>query len=1509
MKKFSILLFCLLFGFKIALAQPNQNAYIKKFTEDKEQFLADLNQYMTTDDKSQAEVFIPAFTMFWNSDSVNSDQRKVMYDICNLMLKKKLKAFPHFQDFITSFHKMVRSGKAKDEFDAWFKGLDLLVKKANKSPFIEFITTTNNLFDGNIIYKSPTTKWKASTNEFVFKFDSIGYVEFSNKVDLTCYKYTDSSIIYQTTGRYDPVTTEWNGKGGKVDWRRAGLSSDSVFAELSKYKLEMKSSEYKADSVIFYYLRLFKNPLIGEFHEKILANVTVEKALFPKFDSYSKRLFIKNLFENIDYDGGFSMSGSRFYAIGSAAQKARFIFYREGSLFIMAQSKNFIVKKDRITCDDTEVSIYLENDSIYHPMIEMKYLDHKVEQNGNITKELSLLRGDNGIQSSPFYDSYHKVDMYFEALYWKTDEPKMKFSMFKGVKTESEAYFESFDYYDQYRYDRMQGMDEENPLKVLKKFGIKYGSKQFPIQALSNYMTIQVEIVSAMVINLANKGFLSYDFDTRMITLKDRLFHFVDSHEARADYDIIKFNSMVSKQQFDNNASINLLNNDITIQGVEQVVLSDSHNVVIYPYEQKVSLRKNRDFDFQGKIVAGLFEFYGKDFNFLYDDFKINLNNVDSFTFKVQGTQVDEDGNKELVRVRTMIEGVSGDLLIDRQDNKSGVKRLKNYPIFNSKKDSYAFYDKPSIYGGVYNRENFFYQLEPFSFDSIDNFSTKGIEFNGYFASAGIFPDFDDNLTVMDDYSLGFKRKAPPEGFPVYEGKGTYFNEIKLSNEGLHGDGELKYLTSVTGSKDFTFFPDSTNANAYKFEVTSQVDKDPEYPDVKGYDVHMRWMPYEDLMQDYKIESPLRFYNNQCQLHGRTDLTPNAMTGTGTMEFPKANIEALLYKFKEHEFDTDTCDFKLKSNEGTSELALLTLDYKGHVDMKEHKGHFKANSNASKVEFPINQYICFMDEFIWYMDQEKIDMYTANAEKLSGDDKSLTTKDGSEMNLTGSQFVSIHPAQDSLRFFSPKAQYDIQNNIITAYDVKFILVADAAIMPDSGKVVVLKRAEIKTLEHSKILANTATKYHEFYNCKTNIYQRRKYGASGYYDYVDETGKKEPIFFEKILVDSTYQTNALGRIEKDSNFTLSPYFDYFGKVKLTASNQNLNFDGNSRIKHACPQITINWMAFNSDINPLEIYIPVLAKPKDDFNNQIYAGIMQGKDSSAVYSSFLCRRLKNGDDTLIVAKGFLYYDKDLKEYHIAEMGRIKENKFTGNYMTLNSYCDVYGEGNINLTNNVGRVKVDAYGVAINKTKTNETSLDIVLSYDFLFSDKANKILEETLLADVTAQPANLNSETYYKALVNKVGATQADKLMADLTVNGAFKRVPDELIHNFFMYDMRLKWDQAKDAFVSSGQISIGNVNKTQLNRVYKGYVSVKKKKSGDQLNIYIEDGNKNWFYFYYANNIMSVISSNKEFNLIVNDTKPDDRTIKGEKGQNSYYYETMTGEKKKRDFLRDMGVED
>ncbi|MFA6923159.1 MAG: hypothetical protein WC223_02800 [Bacteroidales bacterium] len=1474
-----------------------QSQTIKKFTEEPQKFIVELKDFMGKEDNQLTKEIMEKFEPVW-VDKLTPERKNKVYSVANYMLKKKMKAFPHFNNFLTALVNFTNSTQGESSFNAWISSLEKLMQRSTSSKFLFYIEMTNTLLTENAIYKSNFTKWVVTKCNYTFEFDTVPKLVFTSKINLRCVSKEDSTSIYNTTGTYYPTENLWKGNGGTVYWDRAGFSKDSVYAELRNYKIEIKSIKYDADSVTFYMKMYFDQPLLGQLTDKVQFEVTADKSSYPSFISYNKRLQIPGIFPGIDYDGGFALHGSKIMGTGIKEQKAILTFYKNNEKFIVARSLSFMIRKNLISGEKVSVSIRLEQDSLFHPAIQLKYMKEK--------NELSLMRLGEGIVQTFFYDSYHKIDMNIESITWKMDEQKINLTMIQSVGSDREAIIQSEDYFTERVYVRNQGAADIHPFQMIKNYAETVKSKEISVAKLANYMTLQNEDVRAMIINMACQGFFEYDPLTDKFTIKKKLYHYLKSHTGKEDYDILQFHSIVTRGA---NATIDLTNFDLKVNGIYSILLSDSHNVVINPYEQKIVIKKNRDFDFLGKIQAGLFDFYGKDFNFLYDDFKINLNNVDSFAFRVPTGEKDENGQPKYEQIKTMIESVNGELLIDEPKNKSGFKSLKKYPVFNSKKDSYAYYDKKTIFGGVYNRENFFYQLEPFSFDSLDVFKTEGIRFGGTFASAGIFPDFDDSLTVRPDYSLGFARVTPKDGFPVYDGKGTYFNKIDLSNKGLHGDGALKYITSTSKSPDFIFFPDSANAQLDSFDIKEQIGK-VEYPNVKGEDVFMHWMPYEDLMQVYKKRKPFDFYAGQCKMHGRIDLTPLGLSGEGTMEFPTAEIKSRNFKYQQIVFDADSSDFQMKSF-GQKDLSFVTVNYKAHIDLKEKKGEFKSNSEtSSKVEFPVNQYISFMDEFVWYMEKEEIEMTSEEKNTVAVKDTSKTPNEYADINLSGSRFVSVHPAQDSLTFYSPKAKYSLKENTIYAEGVKFIKVADAAIIPDSGKVTVLKRAEMKTFTKAKVVANTTTQYHNFYNATVNVLARNNYTASANYDYIDETNKKQILFFNKITVDSTYQTYGIGDISDNAVFTLSPYFDYFGSAKITANNQYLKFTGCCKIKHNCSLLAKSWLRFSADINPNEIYIPIPEQSYNEKVEKIYTGILHATDS-AVYSSFIAKKIRESDEELILSKGYLYFDKNLKEYHIAEMERIKDNKLTGNFLSLNNYCDVYTEGRINFSRSLGQVNLLAFGNGVNKTKSNTTKFDLVTSIDFFFSEKCLKIMEDNFSNDPNAQPLNISRETYYKALVDILGQAEADRLVGEISLYGTFKKLPSELEHTLFLPDMKLKWNPLTQSYISEGKIGIGNINRTQINKLFTGFIELYKRKSGDQLIIYLEDGNKNWFYFDYKRGTMQVVSSSQEFNNIVKEMKPDDRQKKAEKndkGEKEPYTFMLTTEKRKKDFLKKMGVE-
>jgi hypothetical protein len=500
------------------------------------------------------------------------------------------------------------------------------------------------------------------------------------------------------------------------------------------------------------------------------------------------------------------------------------------------------------------------------------------------------------------------------------------------------------------------------------------------------------------------------------------------------------------------------------------------------------------------------------------------------------------------------------------------------------------------------------------------------LRFNGTFSSAGIFPDFKETLTLQKDYSLGFIRQTPPDGYPIYNGKGNFNQEIRLSNKGLRGGGDLNFSASASKVPDLIFFPDSANGIASVYDVKEA--DNPEFPKAHGDTVRLHFLPYEDLLQAYNLKTPFLAYKENITFKGRFDLTFKDLQGEGKVEFEKADLTSRKILFVKRRFFSDTANFHLKAFDEEG-LTFSTVNVNAKIDLDQRIGEFVTNGEGSYVKFDKNQYIAYMDRFKWYMDAEDIE--------LGDTQKKIDTDDAENgLDLEGPEFISIHPKQDSLRFFAPGAKYNLRKYIIRCVNVPFINVADARIFPNNGDVTIFKNAVMDTLRKSSILANTVTKFHTIRNTTANVYGRRSYLASGEYQYIDENDKSNLIIFKTIRPDTAGQTISEGEIPEKENFKFNDYFSFAGKVYLQATQQFLTFDGGTKIVHNCNMIGKSYLRFTGEINPRDIQIPIPKKALDMRGTPVGTGLFFSLDSNAVYASFLSLQGSRSARDVIVAE---------------------------------------------------------------------------------------------------------------------------------------------------------------------------------------------------------------------------------------------------------------------------------
>ncbi|MBS1765191.1 MAG: hypothetical protein JSS90_09515 [Bacteroidetes bacterium] len=1447
---------------------------LKSFSTDPSGFLVDMKSFFEETNKKEAERIMDEFKPIFLS-KFNADQQQTIITTCNAMLKKRMKAFPDFVVYTGVLTAFSASGKDAKTFSSWHNAFNKSMNKLSVRRLGDFLEISQSLFSNNELYQSSSVAWSTYNSQYSFEFDSLPRIVFG-PTTLRCTSKGDSSLIEGTQGVYYPNNLQFYGNGGKVNFNRAGIATNEAYAEAKRYVLNLKSSEYNMDSVTFSYKKYFDTELKGRYYDKLLANVNDSNASYPRFVSYSTNLDIKDLVKDADYRGGFSLQGSKMVGSGNRNSYATLLFKLNGKPQLKLLSQGFIIRPDRIVSINAAAVIYWDKDSIYHPGVEFKYIYKD--------RTVTLTKNGQTAVNSPYFDSYHKMDLDFDQLVWKVDDPLMDLKMISGGG-ESKLRFESVNLFSKQRFQSIQGISETNPLYTIKQYAEKNNTKVVSVTELAQYMKLTENTVRNLVLGLSSLGFISYDSDADKFIVKDKVAYYLSAQTGKVDYDELKIESMISGMP---NATINLLNFDINMRGVTHVLISDSQEVYIQPFEQELTLKKNRDMVFNGRVHAGRLDFYGKEFSFNYEDFNIDLKNVDSLRFKVPSDQVDQNGKRKLIPIKSILQQLNGKLSIDNPSNKSGFVANDEYPIFVCTNKSFIYYDYPEIYGGVYKRDKFYYHLDPFSIDSLNSLTKEGLVFEGSMVSADIFPEWRQQLTVQADYSLGFTTQTPPGGFTAYNGKGKYRDQISLSHNGFLGKGEVDYLSSTSKSDNIVFFPDSMHAVTQSFAMRREQIGNTKFPEIKSEDVFVNWRPKKDKMYVFKRSHNFDLFNGEAVLDGNLVLMPSGVKSNGVITFQQSQLISDNHYIREHSYGADSAEFKLQSDM-TDLLALQTKNVKADIDLDKRIGNFSSNGDRAKVDFPVNQYISYIRDFRWFMDKSELEFGSSDA-----------------LANNSSEFVSVNKQQDSLRWTAPLASYNLKSYLLKGFKVKEILVADASVIPDQGNVVVERNAVMRPLTNSMVIANTTSRYHTMLNTNITITSSKNYSGDGNYEYLDQTKVKHSIRLTQIGVDTSKQTFAIGEIPDTANFFISPTIQYKGKLRINAAKTNLNFSGYAIVNHNCSMFNKNWFGFSGDIDPKGVNIPIVS-PSNETMQKLYSGIYFGSDSTMMYPSFLSPKRGSSDAEVISAEGYLTYNNNSRQYTISGVvpgtDSSKASTVVTNTVVLDDKkCELVAEGRINLTQDFGQLKLGNYGSVTYSTVNDSVGFDEIMAIDFMFNDDALKAMAEMFNSIPALQPFMDDRKVYRNALTNMIGKDKAEKLLNETGIYGSARKIPSELQHTLMLSELKFSYNKERASYISTGKIGLGIIGKTYVGRMVNGKVEIMRRRSGDVLNIYLEALPDMWYYFNYQRGVMQVISKDEKFNKPIDEMKPEKR-VASEKGGLEPYQFMLATERKKNEFLK------
>lgn len=1469
---------------------------LEQFSEDRNEFTAQLGTYMTASKQKAQEDLYQEFEKNFKSGVFTDEEFQQVLKTGNAMLKYRMTANPYFNEYLEALLMVKKTANPEQNFKDWHQMLDKMladIENQHLTPFLEFVRFSKGFFENAVLRSSDLgTNWYALSDKFEWHYANKTPSVYFPKLDLMAGHKQDSIYVYETSGEYFPVDQVWKGKGGKVTWDRLGLKD--VYADLDTYEIDARKSLYEVQNAKLHYAQFFGNKtIVGTLSDKLIFSNDVSLGSYPRFVSKENKLDLENIGKGIKFVGGFRLQGSTVYGIGTKDDKAK-ISVEDGKkqAVFRGASESFVIRRgELIVGDRVEAVVYFGKDSIYHPSVNLRF---------NIDKgELQLSRGERGSDRNPFYSSMHQLNLDADDIEINLNQDSVligKRSIASSFKRD--VSFESLNYFNQSDYQRIQNVSTSNPIAIMKVTAEKEKTRMIPADLLAKRINAKftVENIQTLLYDLVSKGFINYDSDEQVVEIKDKVFLYADADQKKVDYDKIKIKSATDST----NAVLNLNNKEMKISGVSALEFSSRQRVGVKPEHEQIVLKTNRDMDFNGRLFAGWTIFEGKDYHFDYNKFQITLDSVRFFDLYVPTDTIDKNGQPVARSISSRIEYLSGILLIDAPNNKSGQEDIPIFPSLQTKKPSFVYYDvdRDTASAGTYGRDSFYFKVDPFSFNHLDHYKKEDVAFKGTLRSADIFPDIKETLKIQDDNSLGFLTETPKDGLPVYKGKGKYTGKLNLSNKGLNGEGNLKYLGASVDAKDISFKPKDLKATADQFNLEEDRASSVQVPRVRGVDVNIDWRPYQDSMYVRSATAPFKLFNKENHtLAGTLILTPGGLKGDGTLDWDEASMTSDLFSFGAFSAKADTTDLKIKST-GAKDLALKTSNVKGEVDFDAKVGNFKANDEFLVTTLPYNQYQTSMNEFKWDMN-EQIITFKSDPNKLG-------------------KFLSIHPDQDSLRFQGKNASYYLKTDELKIDGVPFIVAADAFIYPDSGHVEIQPGGVMNTLNNAKIVCDTINKNHVINRATVNIQGRRFYRGSGFYEY-NIGDRKQEIEFQDIVgqpvgkgsySEKRVVTRANGAVKPDADFYIDHKTRFYGTINLSAESKDLTFDGFARLEsEKLPQR--NWFTIHSEGDKKDLAIRY-DTPKTEEGDPAETGLFLSKESARVYPRVMMPLHFRKDRAIFPAKGVFKYYQNKDYFVFGDSSKILANSLKGNQLTLkNADASVEADGKFNLGSGLKYVKLDAAGflktvfpppadtsqvvsdtasLAIDTVAEPEMPVtgEMMLAVQFTLPDALLKVLYNDIQASFDAPAVNyLTDVNFYKKAASEIFPDNAEVQTSIIGMSSGYLDIPKKYNPYTFVFSRaKLKWDVEYQSFVTTDpKIGILSINGEPLHKTLTCYLECRMPSNDDdRLYIYIKTPSELYYFFGYKQGIMSVTSNNPQFMDALNGIKAKDLVFKMPDGE-------------------------
>ncbi|MFB9863359.1 hypothetical protein [Rufibacter immobilis] len=1529
----------------------------KLSADDQGQFLLDVRAMMAGTKNEAAVLVASNMESAWSSGKLGEKQKAKVMDLSQQMLKKKLKARPHFENFWGTVANSVNLHQYTGaNLDQLLAVVEQTLQKQDVKVYERFLVNTQQFLLSKNLYKGPNNQLQAVGGTFAFEYKEgtpepaanaawgnepapaktpaktataapkpaapapapkkevkqeeedpwaawetpkkvkkpapaktaktgtkagaatkketsvpakpepepveeeqyfaaplpvlAGPVIVLEKVDLLFTSAFDSVTIKEAKGEVSLTNGKYVGQGGKLVWNRMGGDATAEFKGLT---FDVDKPTFKVEDVTLTYPAVLENSIRGNLEYKLTRPKTNGDNGFPRFISHTNNAKIKYFGSDIKYIGGFSLAGGTLMSAALNGSPSTIWVTEGGERKFRATSRNYTISDSVLTAPVAGIAIFQGQDSITHPGVKFKYNKNE--------KRLVLVNPDGLYKQTPYYHSYHQMELTTDMAVWDLQKPAIDFAILTA-KNQVPVQVNSKEYFTETRFQQIKTISNFHPLFATVGYGLKRGTQNFYLSEMSEDIKIKPEVLHNALTTLAQGNYLDYEPTTGAVHLREKAYHYADAARDKKDYDYIHLNALSPAGQ---NATLDLTTGDLILRGVKSFAFHTDSSVIAEPDSQMVRIQKNRNILFNGKVKSSNFTFKGQEFLFDYDGFFIDLAKIDS-TLLTTKTK-DKDGKEKDMPFTLVNRGGQGKakLYLNRPDNKSGRKKYPGYPSLDAISGATVYFNKPEILGGVYDTSVYF-SIPPFKIDSLA--STKGnvIGFKGTFNSGGIFPPFETRLAIQPDGALGFEYAVPKNGFAVYGGKGRFTDTLTLNTKGLRGKGTLSYQTASMYSPGFVFFVDSATTEvgkkgSFKAGTVAQGS----YPSGSFKSFTMNWQPYKDTLEIETVGRELMsIFNDRFTYKGMLGFTPSSLYGSGVAENSEVALKSPSFVFKKGLIHGNNASMEVASAD-KKRPALSTYDI--FLDFYMDEGYAKYASErkgAAATTFPLAQYKSSLSAGKWDFKAKKLTLSSGN-------------EDGTE-----AYFYSMKSGDDSLAFKAKGATYDFKTHTLVASGVPYIPVGDSYILPDSNKVQLLKDAELRTFQNASLAMDSVQKYHQMVKGEVHIDNRFGITGNAIYTFANATGDAYKIKFDKFAWQKAEAGRkeerqgtgpasfflAEGAVKETDTLFIIPKVRYHGNVALVSNKKTFNFDGYAKLLFSGSE-SADWFPYKRDgVDPenvrLEINNPTLAD-----GTPLKTGLHINATSGKIYPTFVSKKQFEDDLDVFEANGLLSFNKEEKKYKLGSEARAYGKSYEGNVLQYNDETkEAKYEGQFNLLKSVKGFNMQTVGSGVGRTDSSRYELNTFMAFDFDAPSQAIERMGQHVAKNVAGLPEGINLSD--STLKYKLAPFIGDKGVEDFAAATAtgyvpFSKISPKLIHTLVLNQVQLKWSPKENAWYSVGPVSIAGIDKTDVNAKITGHIEIKRGASSDVLSMYLEVNPYVWYYFNFYEGGLGVASSDPQFN--------------------------------------------